>query len=200
MSSEYLLKVIIVGEPLDLIAQMVYLQEDPKIPPPSLEVDINSFKIKLGQSSINLMLHRETRPHVISKELIDKYYNSFDEFIKDYREYYGREYGGKVGSWGLALGGAWYRGASSCIITYDKGNRDSFNAIKKWYQVVCTHVSSQDIPIALVGFNTNSKEVTSEEGQELADELGMDYFETKTTDKERVIKIYKNLAKKFLSI
>ncbi|MHA2304264.1 MAG: hypothetical protein ACXACU_02640 [Candidatus Hodarchaeales archaeon] len=193
MGSEYLLKVIIVGKPLDLIAQMVHLQKDPKIHPPSLGFDFNSRRIKIGQSSVKLMLFSQIRPQTISKEIIDKYYNNIDEFMKDYREYYGKEYGGKLES-----PYSWYRGTSFCIITYDKSSRDSYNAVKDWYNDIRTTIISQDIPIALVGFITNSEEITSGKGQELADELDMIYFETKTTDKEGVIEIYKNLARKSL--
>ncbi|MHA1969318.1 MAG: hypothetical protein ACW964_16150 [Candidatus Hodarchaeales archaeon] len=193
MGSEYLLKVIIVGKPLDLIAQMVHLQKDPKIHPPSLGFDFNSRRIKIGQSSVKLMLFSQIRPQTISKEIIDKYYNNIDEFMEDYREYYGKEYGGKLES-----PYSWYRGTSFCIITYDKSSRDSYNAVKDWYNDIRTTIISQDIPIALVGFITNSEEITSGKGQELADELDMIYFETKTTDKEGVIEIYKNLARKSL--
>jgi hypothetical protein len=193
LGSEYLLKVIIVGKPLDLIAQMVHLQKDPKIHPPSLGFDFNSRRIKIGQSSVKLMLFSQIRPQTISKEIIDKYYNNIDEFMKDYREYYGKEYGGKLES-----PYSWYRGTSFCIITYDKSSRDSYNAVKDWYNDIRTTIISQDIPIALVGFITNSEEITSGKGQELADELDMIYFETKTTDKEGVIEIYKNLARKSL--
>jgi hypothetical protein len=193
LRSEYILKVIIVGAPLDLIAQMVHLQKDPKILPSSLGMDFNSLKIKIGQSSIKLMLFSQTRSLAISKEIIDKYYNNIDEFKKDYREYYSKEYGGKLES-----PYSWYRGVSFCTITYDKSNRDSFYAVKDWYKDIRTHILSQDIPIALVGFITNSEEITREKGHELADELGMSYFETKTTDKEKVIEIYKNLARKLL--
>jgi hypothetical protein len=193
LGSEYLLKVIIVGKPLDLIAQMVHLQKDPKIHPPSLGFDFNSRRIKIGQSSVKLMLFSQIRPQTISKEIIDKYYNNIDEFMEDYREYYGKEYGGKLES-----PYSWYRGTSFCIITYDKSSRDSYNAVKDWYNDIRTTIISQDIPIALVGFITNSEEITSGKGQELADELDMIYFETKTTDKEGVIEIYKNLARKSL--
>jgi hypothetical protein len=193
LGSDYLLKVIIVGKPLDLIAQMVHLQKDPKIHHASLGYEFNSLKIKIGQSSIKLMLFGQTRSYAISKEIIDKYYNNIDEFMKDYREYYGKEYGGKLES-----PYSWYSRASFCIITYDKSNRDSYNAVKDWYNDIRTTIISQNIPIALVGFITNSEEITRGKGQELADELGMIYFEAKTSDKEGVIEIYKNLVRKSL--
>ena len=50
---------------------------------------------------------------------------------------------------------SYYRGASAAIITFDKGDRDTFKAVKKWYKELWKHTGS--VPIALVGFITKSE-------------------------------------------
>ncbi|MFX1286606.1 MAG: hypothetical protein ACFFB5_23415 [Promethearchaeota archaeon] len=121
-----------------------------------------------------------------------------------------------------------YQGASAAIITFDKGDRNSFKAAKDFYMEVKRHLKpnktksllimrrhprlfpeeeveeyeSSDvvIPIFLIGFITNSEEITTLEGQNLAEELKFFYYETKLTDKETIAKIFEDLAARVLAI
>ncbi|MFX1508035.1 MAG: Rab family GTPase, partial [Promethearchaeota archaeon] len=46
---------------------------------------------------------------------------------------------------------SYYRGASAAIITFDKGDRDSFKAVKKHYNEFKKYIPQGLIPITLVG-------------------------------------------------
>ncbi len=81
---------------------------------------------------------------------------------------------------------SYYRGASAAIITFAKEDRTSFKAVKDWYKEFKRYIPESSVPIALVGFITESETVTTAEGQNLADELRVLYYESKPTDKKTV--------------
>lgn len=72
---------------------------------------------------------------------------------------------------------SYYRGAAAFIIIFDKGDRDSFNAVNEWYKEFRKHIPHPSVPVALVGIITKSEDVTSDEGQNLADALNTLYYE-----------------------
>jgi GTPase SAR1 family protein len=113
---------------------------------------------------------------------------------------------------------SYYRGSSAAVITFDKSNSDSFNAVKDWYkEIKSIHLS---IPIALVGFITKkvntptflkiqrdrslppTKEELYEElitdEQSLAEELGFSYYETRPNDTKITEQIFHDLILKTL--
>ena len=49
---------------------------------------------------------------------------------------------------------SYYRGASACIIFFDKQDRDSFNDIPKWYEEFRQYTHSPQVPIAVVGVSS----------------------------------------------
>ncbi len=89
------------------------------------------------------------------------------------------------------------------------GDQDSFKAVHDWYEEfkVGTHLKSlaidkkgkikgkYDTPIMLVGVITENKEVTTKEGQILANTLGINYEETKVDDPENTEQILSNLSR-----
>ena len=50
----------------------------------------------------------------------------------------------------------------------------------------------------MVGIVTEKEEITYEEGQELANQLNIDYYETKVTENRNVSQILQDLTKKIL--
>ncbi|UCG02721.1 MAG: GTP-binding protein, partial [Candidatus Heimdallarchaeota archaeon] len=109
---------------------------------------------------------------------------------------------------------SYYRGSSAAVITFDKSNSDSFNAVKDWYkEIKSIHPS---IPIVLVGFipkkvniptflkiqKARSLPPTEEElyeeiitdEQSLAEELGLSYYETRPNDKRISEQIFHDLT------
>ncbi|MFX1508034.1 MAG: hypothetical protein ACFFDC_18270 [Promethearchaeota archaeon] len=113
---------------------------------------------------------------------------------------------------------SYYQGSSAAVITFDKSNSDSFNAVKDWYKEIKNiHLS---IPIALVGFLTKKvniptflkiqkdrplppteeelyEEIITDE-QSLAEELGASYYETRPNDEKIIGQIFHELTLEIL--
>ncbi len=105
---------------------------------------------------------------------------------------------------------SYYRGASALILTFNKGKKASFNAVNDWYQEFkkFTNLKSHsvrldklvDTPIALVGLVSDPEEVTTEKGQDLAEELNASFYETHPTDKKKTAQIFHDMALRVISI
>ena len=93
-----------------------------------------------------------------------------------------------------------YRGASAFIIFFSKGDRESFHMVTEWKREFEKYISTP-IPRALIGFQTEAEEVTTEEAEQLAVQLDSTYFECNpTVDGKEVAKIFQFLAKKAISM
>ena len=74
----------------------------------------------------------------------------------------------------------YYRGSQGFIVVYDVTNRESFNHVEMWIDRIKLYASSE-VSILLVGNKNdlgNSIVVSYDEGKELADRLGVKFFET----------------------
>ncbi|KAG8943661.1 GTP-binding protein [Tulasnella sp. 424] len=83
---------------------------------------------------------------------------------------------------------AYYRNAMGILIVYDVTDERSFSNIRTWYSNVETHASENANKI-LVGNKCDWEDrrvVTKEQGQELADELGIRFIETSAKMNEGV--------------
>jgi GTPase SAR1 family protein len=92
----------------------------------------------------------------------------------------------------------YYRGASAGLIAFDKSERNTFKSVKGWLKEFRKYILDPNITIGLVGIITKSQEVTTEEAQILAKELGMSYYETTVSDKSSIEEIFFDLTKKAL--
>ncbi|KAK4705818.1 hypothetical protein P7C70_g388, partial [Phenoliferia sp. Uapishka_3] len=75
---------------------------------------------------------------------------------------------------------AYYRGAMGILLVYDVTDERSFNNIRTWHANVEQH-ASEGVNKVLIGNKcdwTDKKVITEQQGQELADELGLRYLET----------------------
>lgn len=92
------------------------------------------------------------------------------------------------------------------IIAFDKGKRQSFNDVKKCFERFRKYTQEnilnrpRNIPVILLGFITNQEEITTLEGEKLAQELLMFYFETRSIDKEQIYNIYRFIYGKYIGI
>lgn len=73
---------------------------------------------------------------------------------------------------------SYLRGAQGIIIVYDVAERQTFNSVNYWFKLIQMHASS-DVNVILVGNKCESerREVSTEEGEELAKELNIAFFE-----------------------
>ena len=90
------------------------------------------------------------------------------------------------------------RGASACVIIFDKSDRLSFEKVTFWLEEFRKHIPQPDIPIALLGINTESEDVSKDEGRALADLLDLHYFETSSPTFENIDEIFVYLCKKVI--
>ncbi|NHJ02358.1 MAG: hypothetical protein EAX86_09510 [Candidatus Heimdallarchaeota archaeon] len=95
----------------------------------------------------------------------------------------------------------YYRGASGCVILFDKGTVKTFTQVTRWLAEFRKSIPEVTIPIAIVGVKTEDQEelITPEEGQQLAEKLQIAYYETTLTDKAHVEYILTEISKKALA-
>ncbi len=82
------------------------------------------------------------------------------------------------------------------IIVFDITNRESFNQVKKWYEII-TEVALPDIILILVGNKVdlkNTRVISIEEGTQLAKDLGIFYLETSAKTNENVEDVFEWIA------
>ncbi len=89
----------------------------------------------------------------------------------------------------------YFKGARGVLIVYDITNERSFQNIKKWYQEVKKHL--EDIPMILVGNKLDLEELRSvslKDGENMAKEIGIPFFETSAKTGENVEFIFRTLS------
>ena len=94
------------------------------------------------------------------------------------------------------LGGEFYPDHPSPIGTYflntlQRTRAGTYRTVLK--QVTLEHDLQMEVPTALVGIITNSEEVTRVEGQNLAKDLSVFYYETQPSNKENIARIFCDL-------
>lgn len=89
------------------------------------------------------------------------------------------------------------------ILIFDKSSKDSFDHVAGWYVLLDKRLNrvykgTGYIPqkiVALIGIITNSERINREQGQGLADDLEIPYFEAKATDRKAFMGIYQTLTR-----
>ncbi|KAL1309077.1 hypothetical protein HN51_051754 [Arachis hypogaea] len=108
-----------------------------------------------------------------------------------------------------AVTSAYYRGAVGALVVYDISRRSTFDGIKRWLEELATQ-NDGTVATMLVGNKCdleNIREVSVEEGKNLAEAEGLFFMETSALDTtnvqiafETVIReIYDNISRKVLS-
>lgn len=73
---------------------------------------------------------------------------------------------------------AYYRGANGILLVFDVTNRDSFNKTRMWMSSI-KEAMTDPVDVVLVGNKCDmERAVSTQEGQEMAEEFGIPYFET----------------------
>jgi small GTP-binding protein len=83
---------------------------------------------------------------------------------------------------------SYYRGAHGVIVVFDVTNPESFANVRKWLLEI-NRYASETAQKLLVGNKSdlvNERKVSTEEARELADELGIQYFETSAKASSKV--------------
>ncbi|CAN6180670.1 unnamed protein product [Urochloa humidicola] len=92
---------------------------------------------------------------------------------------------------------AYYRGAMGILLVYDVTDESSFNNIRNWIRNIEQH-ASDNVNKILVGnkVDMDSKRVVSTaQGQKLADEYGIKFFETSAKTNQNVEQVFFTIAR-----
>ena len=80
---------------------------------------------------------------------------------------------------------AYYRGAMGILLVYDVGDSDSFENVRNWMRQIDQH-ASESVNKVLIGnkcdVEPSARQVTHEQGEELAKSFGIKFFETSAKD------------------
>ena len=90
----------------------------------------------------------------------------------------------------------YYKGAMGIILAYDCTDEGSFNNIKTWMQQIKIH-ASESVAKVLVGNKCDrpDKKISAEQGEALAKELGIRFFETSAKNKVNIDETFHYIAK-----
>lgn len=91
---------------------------------------------------------------------------------------------------------AYYRGAMGFILMYDVTNEESFNSVQDWVTQIKTY-SWDNAQVILVGNKSDMEAeriVTFERGKQLADQLGLEFFETSAKENINVQDVFDRLV------
>jgi len=95
---------------------------------------------------------------------------------------------------------SYYRGAQGVILVYDVSNRESFDALPRWYSELETYVSDAVVKI-VVGNKVDkefSRQVSTSEGEGFARRMNSLFIETSAKTAVGVTEAFKELAEKII--
>ncbi|TFK51600.1 ras-domain-containing protein [Heliocybe sulcata] len=95
---------------------------------------------------------------------------------------------------------SYYRGAQGIILVYDVANRDSFDALPRWYSELETYVSSSVVKI-LVGNKVDkefSRQVSTTEGQQFAQRMNSLFVEASAKTSVGVKEAFEEVVSKII--
>ena len=82
----------------------------------------------------------------------------------------------------------YYKGANGIILIFDVTNQNSYDNIKKWINEIKEEIS-ENVSIVLIGNkidNETDRKISKQEGDKLASEIGVKFFETSAKTGEGV--------------
>ena len=139
-----------------------------------------------------------------------------EEFKEEYQATLGVEFGSKninvnnklcrIQIWDTAgqeiyksITRAYYKNCACALIVYDISNKESFDNVKIWIED-CRNQCPKTVYMILVGNKSDldAREVTYDEGQEVANSVGIDFFETSAKTGQNVEELFTHTAKDIL--
>mmetsp|Transcript_12083 Transcript_12083/g.13599 ORF Transcript_12083/g.13599 Transcript_12083/m.13599 type:complete len:131 (-) Transcript_12083:184-576(-) len=90
----------------------------------------------------------------------------------------------------------YYKGASAIMLVYDCSERRTFEAINSWMDQINTYAHKDVLKVLISNkVDLEEKDVSSEEGKELAEKFGIQFFETSAKTGEKVEDLFYYCAK-----
>ncbi|OAF71127.1 Rab-39 [Intoshia linei] len=97
-----------------------------------------------------------------------------------------------------AITAAYYRNAVVVIIVFDISNRKSFDNITEWYNEACKYTKTEETIYALCGQKMDlhmQRQISTTEANDMADYLGIPYFEVSAREGNNVVNLFTTLSK-----
>ena len=94
----------------------------------------------------------------------------------------------------------YYKSSVCALVVYDISNKESFNNISTWIED-CKNQSPKTIYFVLVGNKSDledKRQVSTEEGQELAEKYGIPFYETSAKTGANINEIFYNSAEEIV--
>ena len=92
----------------------------------------------------------------------------------------------------------YYKSAKAAILTYDIGNRNSFESVDYWIEALSEHVKAENTVLLLVGnkkdLEADKKQVDTAIAQEVARKNGMFFLEVSAKTGENVNELFSVMA------
>lgn len=90
----------------------------------------------------------------------------------------------------------YYKNADGILLVFDVSDRSSFEKVRDWMKQIQNYTQKEQIAIVLVGNKSDveSREVYKDEGESLAKEYGVKYFETSALNNTNIEETFNHLA------
>ncbi|KAG2048655.1 ras-domain-containing protein [Suillus hirtellus] len=92
---------------------------------------------------------------------------------------------------------SYYRGAQGIVLVYDVANRETFEALPKWFSEIDTYVSIT-VPKIIVGNKENSRQVSTDEGSTFASRQNALFVEASAKTAIGVREVFEELVARIL--
>lgn len=102
----------------------------------------------------------------------------------------------------MTLTKQYFQGLEGLLLVYDVTTRETFEKIQFWIKNIQENLDITSVKINLAANKVDKekeRKVSTEEGQELAKSLGIDYFEVSAKTGLNIEAIFQDLAKKIIS-
>mmetsp|Transcript_26175 Transcript_26175/g.80522 ORF Transcript_26175/g.80522 Transcript_26175/m.80522 type:complete len:202 (-) Transcript_26175:266-871(-) len=92
---------------------------------------------------------------------------------------------------------SYFRGAQGIVLVYDITDRGTFNSVRSWMSQIADHADAQ-VNRVLIGNkcdHESARQVSTDEGQRLAEEYGVRFFETSAKNDVNVSECFTTIAR-----
>ena len=91
---------------------------------------------------------------------------------------------------------ATFKKSNAVILVYDVTNEDSFTAIKDWIEIIKNNENKAIIALVAQKCDLKERVISEEKGKELANELGVEFFEVSAKTGENIEELFNHLVQK----
>lgn len=93
----------------------------------------------------------------------------------------------------------YYKGAMGILLVFDCTQEATFNNITNWLKQIESH-ASEDVAKVLVANKTDlpNRVISTEQGEQLAKEYGLTYFETSALQGTNIAELFYHMAQKII--